>query len=145
MNIILVHMTFPSFGAYVISGPVPRKDMATPPPSVLLPFSWKIRNVLNWMKNQCFDFSNFYFSSYRENWTFLVQKWPKLSITRKVKIGKIWIMIFHSIQHILHLLCKDSHFRGVGEGGLHTLLCDWAQDPEVSFPACKLHLERLLK
>ena len=35
-----------------------------PLPSVLIPFSWKMRNVLNRMKDQFFDF---YFSSYREN------------------------------------------------------------------------------
>ena len=35
-----------------------------PSSSVLLPFSWKMRNVLNRIKNQ---FSNFYLSNYREN------------------------------------------------------------------------------
>ena len=36
--------------------------LSPPPPSVLIPFSWKMRNVLKRMKNQ---FSDFYFSSYR--------------------------------------------------------------------------------
>ena len=35
-----------------------------PSPSVLLPFSWKMRSVLNRIINK---FSDFYFSSYREN------------------------------------------------------------------------------
>ena len=33
--------------------------------------------------------------------------WP---ITQKLKIGKFWNMIIHSIQHIPHLLCKDGYF-----------------------------------
>ena len=34
------------------------------------------------------------------------------TITRKIKIGKILDMIFQSIQHISHLLCKDGYFKG---------------------------------
>ena len=30
------------------------------------------------------------------------------NITRKLKIGKIWDMIFHSLQHIAHLLCRGA-------------------------------------
>ena len=33
-------------------------------------------------------------------------------ITQKLQIGKILNMIFHSIQHIPLLLCKDGHFWG---------------------------------
>ena len=39
-------------------------------------------------------FSDFYFSSYCEkfieNWRFLERKWLKMTITRKINIGKIW-------------------------------------------------------
>ena len=49
------------------SGSVPTKDMQIRPPSVLIPLSWKMRNVLNRMKKQLSDFCDFYFSSYREN------------------------------------------------------------------------------
>ena len=36
------------------------------------------------------------------------------SITQKIKIAKIWNIIFHSFQHIAHLSCKYGHFwRGV--------------------------------
>ena len=53
-----------------------------PPPSVLLLFSWKMRNVLKRMKN---SFSNFYLSSYHENWLFWVQKWPLLKKSKSEK------------------------------------------------------------
>ena len=39
-----------------------------------------------------------------------VHKWQKMTITRKIKIGKIWNSIFLSIQHIPHLSCKFEHF-----------------------------------
>ena len=52
--------------------------------------------------------SNFYFSShcekFNENWG------TKMTKTRKIKIGKIWNLIFLSIQHIPHLSCKFEHF-----------------------------------
>ena len=59
---------------------------------------------------------------------FFVAEWLPLwrPITEKLKIGKIWNMIFHSFQHIAHLLWKYGHFWG-GCGGLHILLCDRAQ------------------
>ena len=44
-------------------GTFPTKDMQTG--SVLIQFSWIMRNVLKRMKNQ---FSDFYFSSYREKY-----------------------------------------------------------------------------
>ena len=51
-------------------------------------------------------------------WTiFVVADWLHIwrPITQKLKIGN---MIFHSFQHIAHLLCKDSHFgSGVCKGG----------------------------
>ena len=36
----------------------------------------------------------------------------KSIITQKIKIGKIWFMIFHSFQHCGHLSCKNGHFWG---------------------------------
>ena len=50
----------------------------------------------------------------------LVTSWA--TISQKIKLGKIWNRIFHSFQHIAHLLCKDSHFwEG---GGMHILTWD---------------------
>ena len=37
--------------------------------------------------------------------------------SKKYKIGKIWYLIFHSVQHIPHFSCKDGHF-WAGGGGL---------------------------
>ena len=55
-------------------GSVPTKDIQTPRVHiVLIPLSWKMRNVLNRMKNQ---FSDFYFLSNLEN---------------SSKIGVIWV------------------------------------------------------
>ena len=51
----------------------PTKDMWTPLPLVLLLSLWKMRNVLNRMKNQ---FHDFYFLSYHE---------------KSSKIGVIWV------------------------------------------------------
>ena len=34
------------------------------------------------------------------------------TITQKLKIGKIWYMIFYLFQYIAHLLCRYVHFRG---------------------------------
>ena len=55
-------------------GPVPGKDMhyAAPPPSVLLPFSWKMRTVLNRVKNQFSDFCDLQFLRYSR---FCTQNW----------------------------------------------------------------------
>ena len=82
-----------------LDGPVPTKD---------IPFSWKMCNVLNRMKNQ---FSDFYFLNYWENSSkievILVQKLTKRIITWKMKIGNT---IFLSIQFILYLLCKFYHY-----------------------------------
>ena len=46
-------------------GSFPTKDMQTG--SVLIQFSWMMRNVLKRMKNKFSDFSDFQFSSYHEN------------------------------------------------------------------------------
>ena len=75
-------------------GPCPKWGYADSPTSVLLPFSWKMRNVLNQMKNQYlfFDLS----------WKMVVFS-TKVTITQK-------ICFFLSIQHIPHLSCKFAHF-----------------------------------
>ena len=60
---------------------------AAPPPSELTIFTWKMRNVLKWMKNQ---FSDFYFLSY--DWfcsqfssAFTDQKWLKIMLSHKMR------------------------------------------------------------
>ena len=46
-------------------GPVPTNDKQIPlPPSVFIPLSWKMRNVLKRMKKQFSDFCDFYFLRY---------------------------------------------------------------------------------
>ena len=45
-----------------------------------------------------------------KNWQFLEQKWWKMTITRKIKIGKIWNLVFLSIQPIADFSCKFDHF-----------------------------------
>ena len=44
----------------------PTKDMQTPPSSVLIQFLWIMGSVLNRMKKIIKNFSDFYFSIYRE-------------------------------------------------------------------------------
>ena len=74
--------------------------------SKVFKFTWKMRNRLNREKNQISDFSDFYFSSYREKF---IENWgddvTKITITRKRKIGNIWNLIFLSIQPIADLSC----------------------------------------
>ena len=80
-------------------------------------FAWKMRTVLNQMKNKFSDFFDFYFSSYGR---FCTQKlvnfqWilsTKSTITRKLKIDKL---IFHLIQHCAHPSCKYGHFWSRGD------------------------------
>ena len=81
-----------------------------PPPWVLIRFSWMMRNVLkNRTKNMITNFSNFYFSSYREKF---IESWgddvTNMVITQKIKIGN---SIFVSIRLIPDLSCKSEHFR----------------------------------
>ena len=57
-------------------------------------------NVLNRMKKWIKKFSNFYFSCYREKF---IETCTKMTITRKINIGKIWNLIFLSIQPISDL------------------------------------------
>ena len=57
------------------------------------------------MKNKLSDFS---FSNYHEKF---IENWgTKMTRTRKIKIGNIWNLIFHSIQPIPDLSCKFEHF-----------------------------------
>ena len=68
-----------------------------------------MRNVLNQIKHQFSDFSNFHFSSYRENSSKIgVVLSTKMTITWKIKIGKL---IFHLFKHIPHLSCKFEHLK----------------------------------
>ena len=68
-----------------------------------------MRNVLKRMKKQL---SDFYFLNYRENLSKLTIFSTKMTITRKIKIGKVGknIGFFFPIQHILHLSCKFDFF-----------------------------------
>ena len=53
------------------------------------------------------------FGHFRTFFLFAVE-WVALWLpkTQKLKIGKFWNLIFHSHQHIPHLLCKDNHLWG---------------------------------
>ena len=95
----------------LLSGLFPTKDMQTPPlPSVLILLLWKMRNVLNRMKNNFPIFMILIFRVIVKNSSKIgIQKWSKMNITRKIKIGKILNLIFLSIQHIPHLSCKFEH------------------------------------
>ena len=42
--------------------------------------------------------------------TMTSQNYQNMTITRKIKIWKIWNLIFHSFQNIPHLSCKFEHF-----------------------------------
>ena len=71
---------------------VQTNDMQTPP-SVLIPLSRNMRNVLKRMKKQ---FAEFYFLNYRENSS-------KMTITRKIKNGKICFFFLFSRFWIFHV------------------------------------------
>ena len=81
------------------------------PPSEMIRFSRKIGNVLKRMKNQ---FSDFYFliivNIHRKLEWFEYKTFQKITIIRKIKIRKIWNLIFLSIQPIPDLSCKFDHF-----------------------------------
>ena len=94
-------------------GPVPSKDMQTPLPfSFFIPFSWKMDAQCAESNKKSIFRSLFFELSWKfiENWQFLLQKWPKMTITQKIKIGKIWNLIFLSIQPIPDLSCTLDHF-----------------------------------
>ena len=92
---------------------------ADPPPSKRITskkWFWMVRSVLNRAGKIIKKFSDFYFSSYHRKLGWFFQKNDtKMAITQKIKIGKIWKLIFHSIQHCEHLKCKYGHFRGDGD------------------------------
>ena len=82
-----------------------KEGHADPPPPQkwrIKKWLWTVRNVLNRTGKLIKKFSDFYFSSYCEkfieNWRFLEQKWRIMTITRKIKIGKIENLIFLFIQ-----------------------------------------------
>ena len=57
-----------------------------------------------------FRFFWFYFSSYCENSSEIDIFEYKNDHIQKLKVAKIWKLIFHSFQHVTHLLCKSGHF-----------------------------------
>ena len=63
--------------------------------SKFLKFTWQIGNRLIRKKNQFSDFYDFYFSSYGHFSVIFLKKSPQFSmITRKIKIGKIFLFMF---------------------------------------------------
>ena len=90
--------------------------ICSPPPSVLLPFSWKMRNVLNRMKNQFFRFLFF------ELWSFLNSEHPNFqwifTISREKIVKKKlknWFFIRFSTLRIFHV--NGSKTQGGRRGG----------------------------
>ena len=96
--------------ACLLKGTFPKYGYADPYPSVLSRFLWIMRNVLERMKNLFSDFSNFYFSSYRENSSILRWFEYKNDHSSKNKNRKILNLISLSIQPIPHLSCEFEHF-----------------------------------
>ena len=87
----------------------PTKDMQTPLRSGQ--FLLKMRNVLNRMKNEIKIFAIFVFQVMGENSSKIDHILsPKMTITQKIEIWKIWNRIFLSIQLIPHHSCKFDHF-----------------------------------
>ena len=78
-------------------------------------FTWKsiTRSILIFPEN---------LAAFEENLIFWAHFWTFWTpITRKLKIGKTWYMVFLSFQHIAHLLCKDGHFWVRGREALYIL------------------------
>ena len=72
-------------------GPVTIKDMQAPPspPPLLISLLWMMRSVLYSMGKIMKKLSDFYFSNYREKF---IENWgddTRMTITPKIKIGKI--------------------------------------------------------
>ena len=83
------------------------KDMQTPhPPSVLIRFLWMMGSVLYSIGKIMKNFSSLYFSSYRKLVWWCHKNDTKMSISRKIKIGKIRNLVFLPIQPIADLSCK---------------------------------------
>ena len=79
-----------------------------PPNTVWNRFLWMMRNVLKRMKNH----SRFFLFLFLDlSWKF-IENWgdlnTKMTTTPKIKIGKIWNLIFLSIPR---LSCKFEHFK----------------------------------
>ena len=78
-----------------IFGPVPIKDMQTPPPSLLISLLWMMWSMLYSMVKIIKKILRFLFFeiSWKINRKFTFFK-TKLTITWKIKIGKIWFLFF---------------------------------------------------
>ena len=63
-------------------------NLNPPHPLELLPFSWKMRTVLNRMKNQFFDLCDFYFLSY--GWLYLQFTKNLPTVKKLFKSGQIY-------------------------------------------------------
>ena len=91
--------------------------------------------TLKRMKNHISDFSDFYFSSWNFISIFVLKKvnfrWI-FTLTRKIKIGKIWNMIFFQFSRfrIFHEICTTSENWGGRGAGLH--IHSW----EKSYTSC---------
>ena len=71
-----------------------------------------VRNVLNRTKTWIKFFSDFYFSSnHRKLGWFFQKNDTKMTITRKIKIVKIWKLVLLSSQPISNLPCKFQKFQ----------------------------------
>ena len=79
--------------------PVPRNDKQIPPPSVLIPLSWKMRNWLNRIRKILRKILRFLFFELSWKIHHKLGWWrykndQKMTTTRKIKIGKIWNIFF---------------------------------------------------
>ena len=84
---------------FKFKGPVPRNDKQIPSPSVLIPLSWKMRNWLNRIRKILRKILRFLFFELSWKIHHKLGWWrykndQKMTITRKMKIGKIWYMVF---------------------------------------------------
>ena len=96
------HISYLALSQLRICRPLP-----LPPPSEVVRFLWKMRNVLNRMKNYIIFFLRF---SFFELWVKIHRKlgsfWvQKMTRTRKIKLEKTGYLVFLSIQAILDLSC----------------------------------------
>ena len=115
-----------------ITGPFLNYGYADPPPplpSVFLRFYWKMRYVMNRKKNHVSDFSDIYFSSYGQFWSFLHPNHPNFrwifTITRKINRKNRKINFSFDSAHCASFMKIGSKLRG-GRGGLHILSWDRA-------------------
>ena len=86
-------------------GPVPSKDMQIPPLSEVTIITLKMRTVLNRVKNNISDFSNFYFLS--NDWLYLQFTMTQQVCHRQKKVVQKW----PSYRKDAH--CSDNYFSWV--------------------------------